>query len=87
MLQALSVNGTNLIKRICTDIISGRDTVEHQKTVCGKFLQKVFEGDYQNAFRIADNCNKHAFLRWLIDNNHLEEADRLIKNNGYIYHV
>lgn len=83
MLQALSVSTNNLVRRIATDILEGKDTIEHQKTICGKFLQKVFEGKHEDAFRVADSLNKHAFIRWLIQEGQQEEAQRLIKKTGY----
>lgn len=80
MIQALSHSTNNLVRRIATDIIEGRDTIQHQKTICGKFLQNVFDGKYLDAFRVADNHNKHALVRWLIANDQQEKAQQLIKS-------
>lgn len=83
MLQALTTSTNKLTNRIATDIIEGRDTIAHQKTICGKFLQRVFEGRYEDAFRVADNNNKHAFIRWLIEKEQYIEAEKLIKQTGF----
>lgn len=85
MLQALSGSGNNLVKRIATDILQGRDTIAHQKTICGKFLQRVFENRYEDAFRVADEFNKHAFIRWLIEHEQMDKVDLLIKQTGFRY--
>lgn len=80
MLLALSTSTDSLSNQIASDILFGRDTIEHQKTVCGKFFQHVFDGKYLDAFRIADNKNKHAFVRWLIENDQQEKAQQLINS-------
>lgn len=83
MLEALTLSMNKHVQKIATDIIEGRDTIENQKTICGKFLQKVFEGNVAAAFSVADNLNKHAILRWLIEKGRQEDADHLIKKNYF----
>ena len=85
MLEALALSGSEHCKRIAIDIKEGRDTIENQKTICEKFLQNVFDGKYQDAFRVADNKNKHAFIVYLLNNGEDEKAHYLIKRNFFDY--
>jgi len=85
MLQALAQYGNNGCRKIATDIIEGHDSIVRQKTICGKFFQNVFDGKYEDAFRIADNKNKHAFLRFLFEKGDDEKADYLIRRNYFNY--
>ena len=85
MLTALTYSQNLNVRTIACDILMGLDTIEHQKTICGKFLQNVFEGKYEDAFRVADNYNKHAFLRFLFDMQEDEKAGNLIKQTGFKY--
>ncbi len=87
MIEACAMSDNILVKRICSDIIAGRDTIAHQKTICGKFLQNVFDGKYEDAFRVADNFNKHAFIRWLLDHEQQDKAQQLIKQDKNIFRL
>ena len=43
------------------------------------------KGKYEDAFKVADNKNKHAFLRYLIEIGEEEKADYLIRRNFFNY--
>lgn len=85
MIEALSVSTNANVNKIANDIIAGRDTIDRQKTICGKFLQHVFDGKHLDAFRVADNCNKHALIRWLLEKDRQDDADYLIKHTYFNY--
>lgn len=85
MLQALSKSRNENVARIAQNIISGKTTIEEEKKYCGDFLLSVFEGDYKDAFRRADNFNKHAFLIFLIEKGDQEKIDFLIRQQYFNY--
>lgn len=85
MIQALSQYGTDGCRKIANDIIEGHDSIVRQKTICGKFMEYVYDGKWMDAFRIAEKQNKHAFIRYLLETGDEEAANYLIKQNYFIY--
>jgi hypothetical protein len=60
MLVKLTKSKNELIAKKSEDILLGVKTIEEERKYCGSFFLAVLEGNYEDALRKADSCNRQA---------------------------